>query len=116
MVDDERAIGSDFKRVEYTATDVTDKTLNKGLTYIADLDNVSGPNWQNEKIGKLLRRLFRNEYRRGLTAINTAATNSAVTWMSPPARIRTRTSRPTSSPPPRPPGIRPDRVLYGDTA
>jgi len=23
------AIGSDFKRVEYTATDVTDKTLNK---------------------------------------------------------------------------------------
>src|SRR5882724_9479283 len=57
VIDDQRAIGSDFKRVEYTAADVSDKTLNKGLTYIADLDNASGPNWQNDKVGKLLRRL-----------------------------------------------------------
>jgi len=79
-VDDQRAIGSDFKRVEFTASDVTDKTLNKGLTYIADLDNVSGPDWQNNKVSKLLRRLYRNEFRRGITAISAAATNAAVTW------------------------------------
>src|SRR4051794_740037 len=116
VVDDERAIGSDFKRVEYTATDVTDKTLNKGLTYIADLDNVSGPNWQNEKIGKLLRRLFRNEYRRGLTAINTAATNSAVTWdvtagKNPDQDLKTDLITAATAT-----GIRPNRVLYGDSA
>src|SRR5437016_1727309 len=29
VVDDQRAIGSDFKRVEFTASDVTDKTHNK---------------------------------------------------------------------------------------
>ncbi len=76
VVDDQRAIGSDFKRVEFTASDVTDKTLNKGLTYIADLDNVSGPNWQNDKVAKLLRRIFRNEFRRGITAISASATNT----------------------------------------
>ena len=77
VVDDQRAIGSDFKRVEFTAADVTDKTINKGLTYIADLDNISGPNWQNDKVAKLLRRLYRNELRRGITAISAAATNTA---------------------------------------
>jgi len=43
---------------EYTATDVTDRRLNKGLTYIADLDNVSGPNWRTDKVAKLLRGCF----------------------------------------------------------
>ena len=44
VVDDQRAIGSDFKRVEYTATDVSDKTINQGAdVYRQNLDNVSGP-------------------------------------------------------------------------
>jgi hypothetical protein len=116
IVDDQRAIGSDFKRVEYTGTDVTDKTLNKGLTYIADLDNVSGPNWQNAKVAKLMRRLFRNELRRAVTAIAAAATNSAVTWdttdlKNPDQDIRTDLVTATTAT-----GIRPNRVLYGDTA
>ena len=116
VTDDQRAIGSDFKRVEYTATDVTDKTLNKGLTYIADLDNVSGPNWQNDKVGKLLRRLYRNEFRRGITAISAAATNTALTWdtttgKNPDQDLKTDLLTATSAS-----GIRPNRILYGDTA
>ena len=116
VVDDQRAIGSDFKRVEYTAFDVTDKTLNKGLTYIADLDNVSGPNWQNDKVGKLLRRIFRNEFRRGITAISAAATNTNLTWdttagKNPDQDLKTDLITATTAT-----GIRPNRILYGDTA
>lgn len=116
VVDDQRAIGSDFKRVEFTAADVTDKTLNKGLTYVADLDNVSGPNWQNDKVAKLLRRLYRNELRRGITAIAAAATNTAVTWdttagKNPDRDLLTDMLTATTAT-----GIRPNRVLYGDTA
>jgi hypothetical protein len=116
VVDDQRAVGSDFKRVEFTASDVTDKTLNKGLTYIADLDNVSGPNWQNDKVAKLLRRIMRNELRRGITAISAAATNTAVTWdttagKNPDQDLKDGLITATNAT-----GIRPNRVLYGDTA
>lgn len=114
--DDERAIGSDFKRVEYTAKDQNDKTINRGLTYIADLDNVSGPNWMNDKVAKLLRRLYRNEFRRGITLINGAATNTALTWdttagKNPDQDLKTDLLTATSAS-----GIRPNRILYGDTA
>jgi hypothetical protein len=95
---------------------VTDKTLNKGLTYIADLDNVSGPNWQNDKVAKLLRRLYRNEYRRGITAIATAAANTALTWdntagKNPDQDLKNDLITATTTS-----GIRPNRILYGDTA
>jgi hypothetical protein len=118
VVDDQRGIGADFKRVEYTGKDVTDKTHNKGLTYIADLDNVNvnDPNWQNAKVGKLLRRLFRNELRRGFTAIGAASTNHAVTWSSgttanPDNDVLTDLITATTAS-----GIRPNRIVYGDTA
>lgn len=118
VVDDQRAIGSDFKRVEYTASDVTDKTLNKGLTYIADLDNVNvnDPNWQNNKVAKLLRRLYRNEYRRGITAVDAASTNTNKTWSSgatnnPDQDLKTDLITATTAT-----GIRPNRVIYGDSA
>ena len=115
-VDDQRAIGSDFKRVEYTASDVTDKTLNKGLTYIADLDNVTGANWQNLKAQKLQRRLYRNEFRRGIAALATGAANTALTWdttagKNPDQDLKTDLLTATTAT-----GIRPNRVLYGDTA
>ena len=116
VVDDQRAIGSDFKRVEFTASDVTDKTINKGLTYIADLDNVSGPNWQNDKVAKLMRRLYRNEFRRGITALSAAGTNNALTWdttagKNPDRDLLTDLLTATTAT-----GIRPNRILYGDTA
>jgi hypothetical protein len=114
-IDDQRSAGADFKHVEYTAADVTDKTLNKGLTYIADLDNVTG-NWQQDKTAKLLRRLFRNELRRAITLISAAATNQALTWdttdgKNPDQELRTDLITATTAT-----GVRPNRVIYGDTA
>ncbi len=116
VVDDQRAIGADFKRVTYTGTDVTDKTINRGLTYIADLDNVLGPNWQNEKAAKLTRRLMRNRLRRGLTALAAAAVTAPFTWdkaagVNPDQDVRDQLIVATNLS-----GIRPNRVLYGDSA
>ena len=116
IVDDQRAIGSDFKTVQYTGTDVVDKTYNKGLTYIADLDGLVGTNWQNQKAAKLLRRLYRNEFRRGIAALSSAGTNQAYTWdttagKNPDQDLKTDLITATTAT-----GIRPNRILYGDTA
>lgn len=116
VIDDQRAIGSDFKTVQYTGTDVVDKTLNKGLTYIADLDGVVGTNWQQPKVAKLMRRLFRNEFRRAIAALSAAATNQAYTWdttagKNPDQDLKNDLITATTAT-----GIRPNRILYGDTA
>jgi hypothetical protein len=80
--DDIRAIGADFKRVEYTGHDETGKSLNKGLMMRIDLDNVpvQMPGWENRFVAKLLRRLMRNELRRALALLSAAAVNTAKTW------------------------------------
>lgn len=116
IVDDQRAIGSDFKTVQYTGTDVVDKTLNKGLTYIADLDGVVGLNWQQPKVAKLMRRLWRNEFRRSIAGMSGAGTNQALTWdttsgKNPDQDLKTDLITATTAT-----GIRPNRILYGDTA
>lgn len=85
--DDVRAVGASFKRVEYTATKVNQKTLNKGLTIRVDMDNVeSVPNWRQLYTGRLLRRLWRNELRRAITLLSAAASNTAVTWDTTPGK------------------------------
>lgn len=78
-VDDVRAIGADFKRVEFTGVDVTGKTLNKGLTVRIDLDQAA-PGWEERWTAKLIRRLYRNELRRSFLLLSGAATNTAKTW------------------------------------
>ena len=79
--DDVRALGGDFKRVEYTGVDQTGKTLNKGLVVRVDLDQVvQTPGWENRHVARLLRRLQRNELRRAITLLSAAATNTAKTW------------------------------------
>lgn len=79
--DDIRAIGSDFKRVEYTGQDQTGKTYNKGLMMRVDLDQVKNvPNWQNDRVAKLIRRLQRNELRRAFGGLSAAATNTGKVW------------------------------------
>jgi len=118
--DDVRSQGADFKRVEYTGSDVTDKTLNKGLTYVADLDNVGvslgGTQWQNVKAAKLLRRLYRNELSRAITLVLAAATNNAYTWDTTAGKnpdqdlLNDILTGETAS------GIRANRVVYGATA
>lgn len=79
--DDVRAIGADFKRVEYTSTKVNSKTFNKGLTIRVDVEEVEGqPDWETRKVGMLMQRLKLNDFRRAVALLKAAATNAAVTW------------------------------------
>lgn len=86
-IDDERQIGSEFKRVEYTGTTQYSKTANRGLTYRLDLDEEGAGILTEELIvSRLLQRLRRNQYRRacavllGITA--TSSTNRTWTYNS----------------------------------
>lgn len=114
-LDDVRAIGSDFKRVQFQGTEVESKTHNKGLMIVVDLDNVApGTNWEQNAVAKLLRRLQRNELRRGQAGLTAAATNTNKTWNSsadPDQDVRDDLITAANLT-----GIRPNRVLYGDTA
>lgn len=131
VVDDARAIGADFKRVIYTGTDQTAKTLNRGLTVIVDLDKVNmggmggsaPPPWQQNTVAKLTRRLYRNSLRRAISALSTAATNAGTFhWTAQPPNPDVKPVNPdldvqqvlltaTNAS-----GIRPNRVGYGDSA
>lgn len=81
LYDDLRAIGGDFKRVEYKSTKVAAKTENRGLTLRVDLDEVGAtPDWERNAVAKLLRRLKRNSLRRAIALLSAAAVNTAKTW------------------------------------
>ncbi len=115
IVDDVRAIGSDFKKVEYSGTEVPSKTQNKGLMIVVDLENVAeGTNWEQENVARLLRRLNRNELRRAQAALTAAATNTNKTWNSsadPDQDIGTDLITANTAS-----GIFPNRVVFGATA
>ena len=80
-IDDERAIGADFQRVEYKGYTNYSKTLNRGLKYVIDLDEEAAGTVNEQLIvGRLLQRCRRNQYRRAvaaLTALSAASTNPA---------------------------------------
>ncbi len=81
--DDLRGIGSDFKRVEYTADKQVSRTINKGLTFRADRDNIdeeNQPDWEQRITARLINRLRRNDIRRGYILLSAACTNAAKTW------------------------------------
>lgn len=115
--DDERAIGGDFKVVEYKGTSELGKTINKGLSMKVDFDEVEGmPEWANIYTAMLMDRLYRSELRRAVTAALTAANNNAKTWdgttpKDPDMDVMNflKTGRGKR-------GIRGNRVLYGDGA
>ena len=115
--DDVRAIGGDFKRVEFTSAKVDSKTINKGLTVRVDLDNVAEmPNWREIYTGRLMRRLLRNELRRGVTLLAAAATNTAKTWdttsgKDPDQDCATEVIAFQDAS-----GVNPTRILYGTVA
>ncbi len=114
--DDLRAIGGDFKRVEYKATKVTAKTENRGLTIRVDLDEIQGmAGWEEAAVQKLLRRLRRNSLRRAVVLLAAAAVNTAKTWDTTAGKdpdqdvlVELITAQNVS-------GIYPSRVGYGDT-
>jgi hypothetical protein len=125
--DDIRAIGADFKRVEYNRADQTGKTLNKGLMMRVDLDQVvQVAGWQNTYVAKLLRRLMRNEIRRASALLAGIATDEAKTWdanADPDADVNDALILAADGSPGGDGvaavdglGFRPNRVVYGDTA
>lgn len=77
--DDVRAIGSAFKRVEFSGDTVNEKTLNKGLTVRIDRDEMTD-GAEERAVGQLRARLFRNDLRRGIALLIAAAHNVAKTW------------------------------------
>ncbi|MEM9226570.1 MAG: hypothetical protein AAGA45_01245 [Verrucomicrobiota bacterium] len=113
--DDVRAIGSAFKRVEYSGESVQAKTINKGLTMRVDHDEVYGGDWQERYTQLLLQRLLRNELRRAITALDSAAGSPvAKVWGSsgtPDADVRAALIDATDIS-----GIRPNRLLFGEGA
>lgn len=72
-IDDIRAIGSPFKRVEYSGEEASSKTLNKGLTVRIDHDACDDLEAEvTTTVGRLQQRLARNELRRGFALLDSA--------------------------------------------
>ena len=79
--DDVRAIDAPFKRIEFRGETVSDRTYNKGLTVRLDKDGEGAvPGAEQRAVRRLMKRLFRNELLRAITALNAAATMSSKTW------------------------------------
>lgn len=112
--DDVRAIGSAFKRVEYTGESVNEKTLNKGLTIRVDHDEVVGDDWQERYVQLLIQRLHRNELRRAIAVLDGAAKSREQVWdakSNPDADLRKALIEAADKS-----GIRPNRILFGEGA
>lgn len=112
--DDVRAIGSAFKRVEYSGESIQAKTLNKGLTVRVDHDEITSDDWEERTVQILLQRLLRNELRRAITALDAAATNANKVWnnaSSPDADLRAMLIAAADNS-----GVRPNRLILGEGA
>ena len=87
---DMRAIGSPFKRVQFSGSSVNEKTHNKGLTIRIDKDDTQGEMEEERAVARMLKRLTRNDLIRH-SAQACALPNSNKTWGSssdPDADIR----------------------------
>lgn len=114
-VDDDRPIGSPFKRVEYSGTSATSKTHNRGLTIRVDHDSVEDVDAEvNASIERLMQRLARNELRRGVALLESAGTTgdglvfSAAT--NPDGLVRGVCKASADKT-----GVRPNVIAYGET-
>lgn len=87
---DIRALGANFKRIQTSGTQVTDGTVQKGLTQRVDrrtLARVNGTvvsGWENRTAAGLKNRLIRAEKIRSLAVLDAAANNTAVNWITAP--------------------------------
>jgi len=83
---DIRNAGASFKRVQYKGTVVTESTRQKGLTMRVDhktlpkVNGVAVPGWENRYAAALRNRLIRADKVRGLTVLDAAATDVAITF------------------------------------
>ncbi len=79
--DDLRAIGSDFKTVEYSSDKSNRIVPNRGLRIVLDSDRVKNqPNWQEHYTALLLRRLQLNAWRRKVALAIASATDVPLVW------------------------------------
>jgi len=79
--DDEREIGGEFKRVEYTSDEAQGRLANRGLTIRLDKDQlIDNPELEEQKTRLLIDRIYRNKLRRLLAAIDAAAVNTNVVF------------------------------------
>lgn len=115
--DDQRPIKGDFKEVEYTSAKIDASVVNRGLQITLDMDQVRArSDFEEFYTQKLLRRLKRNELRRAIALLSTAATNTAKTWdttalKDPDQDIIVELIAAADAS-----GIKPNRVGFGDTA
>jgi hypothetical protein len=113
--DDLRAIGSDFKRVDYSGSTAEGKTDNRGLTIRLDLDEDTDSNELRQAYTRLLQqRLLRNRLRRAIALIDAAGTNANVAFTAatnPDGLMRAMVNAGRDAA-----GVRPTKVVIGDTA
>jgi hypothetical protein len=113
--EDLRAIGGKFKEVERFVNDQTGRTENRGLAMRIDKDQMM-PGWEEQSVNFLLRRLQRNKLRRAFTLLSASATNTAKTWdtsagKNPDQDVKTELITASDLT-----GVRPNAIVYGDTA
>lgn len=115
--DDLRAIGGDFPTLKFTSGKVIKKLQNRGLAIELDEDEIADfPNWEQHYTAKLLRMLHRNSLRRAVALLAAAAVNTNKTWSTaagkdPDGDVKSELILGANVS-----GIRPNRILYGDTA
>lgn len=113
-VDDSRAIGAAFKKVQYSGETALGKTLNRGLTISVDHDEEVGDGWREMYVARLLQRLTRNELKRALAIVAANVTNANKTWGSsanPDADMRAMLVASADAS-----GVYPNVILIGETA
>lgn len=115
--DDVRAIGADFKRVDRSMPHEFGNTLNKGLTIRIDRQASPGtPQIENAFVAWLVARLYRNDFKRAVALLDSAAVSSGVTWdpegeADPDEDVADALiAAETAS------GLAPNRLLYGQSA
>lgn len=87
---DIRAVGANFKRIQFSGTTVTDGTVQKGLTQRVDhrtIPMINGSRvggWENNVAAGLKNRLVRAEKVRALSVVDAASNNTAVNWTTNP--------------------------------
>lgn len=115
--DDRRAIGADFKTVDYTPGKTQRKVGNRGLRIELDWDRIkTDPIWQQRYTGKLLSRLKRNQARRALALAVASGTGNTLTWSSTPASLPDISLNAEKIACADASGINPNRILIGENA
>ena len=115
--DDLRAIGSDFKTVDYTSDKTSRSVPNRGLRIVLDWDRIKDqPNWQQHYTDMLLRRIQLNAWRRKVAMAVAAATDAPLVWdaagaADPDYAIANQVQISADAS-----GIRPTSALWGEAA